>query len=227
MFRVHTLHPKIPLYINDIDTRIYTIWKTVSSVDTNSLVSKKLQRVSGKVLSAETFNKAVRIVNNKKTSQVDFVTNYIRLSKVCFNSMMYKNKTGTLGPRPTDRQFIFDKENFEAIPDMPLKVYSKGYSEFLSLFDLNNRDFIFFDPPYHTPNAKYMYIDGFDTDDFTQFRDVCDSLTDANVRWAVTLDNSKFVQNLFKGYQKVNVIRKTGISESKIGKEVIYWNFDE
>jgi len=103
----------------------------------------------------------------------------------------------------------------------------------LCICDVENIDFIYFDPPYYKLGGysdfnRYTRFQ-FRANDHIRLAAVCNELDQKGVRWAVSNSDTPFIQQLFKGYHLINIENRREInlnSQDRSISELLIVNYE-
>lgn len=143
------------------------------------------------------------ISNVKKASRV------IYLNKTCYNGLYRVNGSGEFNA-PFGRY-----NNPNIVNEITLRAVSKYLgnndiqilnTDFVEVVkDINEGSFVYFDPPYdpvsQSSNFTGYVKEGFDIDEQIRLRDLCNKLNEKGVKFLLSNSATKFVIDLYKGYE--------------------------
>ena len=173
---------------------------------------------------------------------VEKAARLIYLNKTCYNGLYRVNSMGQFNTpygrykNPT----IFDKEILLAVSKYlnTENIEIKNVSFEKSIVDAEKGDFVYFDPPYDSPNCTNFtgyQAEGFDHDKQKLLKKIMDELTDRGVKCLMSNAATDFIINLFKSQShvqyKIDVVsanRYIGSNLDSRGKvdEVLIRNYD-
>ena len=138
-------------------------------------------------------------------STVDKAARLIYLNKTCYNGLYRVNSMGHFNT-PYGRYetpAIFDEEVLLAIHKYfnTANITIRNMSFEKAVADAEKGDFVYFDPPYDSPNCTNFtgyQAGGFDHEKQTLLKEVMDDLTDRKVKCLMSNAATDFIINLFK-----------------------------
>jgi DNA adenine methylase len=162
---------------------------------------------------------------------------FVYLNRTCFNGLYRVNKQGQFNVPYGHRKNIdiVSEENIMACHELlTTSNVHVGLSDFsvVNVYATQN-DFVYFDPPYVpltvTSNFTQYTKDGFSESDHQKLLNICNELTEKNVKWMQSNSSAPLVYELYKDYNIEEVEAKRNISASVSGrkpvKEVIITNY--
>lgn len=178
----------------------------------------------------------------KTYSNVDKAARLIYLNKTCYNGLYRVNSMGYFNTPygKYKNPAIFDEEILLAINKYlnSANIEIKNESFEHSVHDAEKGDFVYFDPPYDSPNCTNFtgyQAGGFDHKSQTLLRDVMVDLTDRGVRCLMSNAATDFIIQLFEEeasdkfkIEYVSANRTIGSNVDSRGKvdEVLIRNYD-
>jgi DNA adenine methylase len=184
----------------------------------------------------EDFYYAIR-ENHDPETPLKRAARFVYLNKTCFNGLYRVNKQGKFNVPYGHRKNIdvVSEENILACNQLlnTGKVHI-GLSDFSNVAKLATKnDFVYLDPPYVplsvTSSFTQYTVDGFNESDQERLLNMCNELTEKNVKWMQSNSSAPLVYDLYKDYTIEEVTAKRNISASVSGrkpvKEVIIKNY--
>ncbi len=106
-----------------------------------------------------------------------------------FNRMLRYNANGDFNLPVGNVDFnqnVLDAlhDYFSCVRGRDIRLYNRGFEDFLSGIELTSKDFIYFDPPYLITGSEYNKI--WNDNDDSRLLSVLDKLNEANVRFAIS-----------------------------------------
>lgn len=157
---------------------------------------------------------------------------FIYLNKTCFRGLFRVNRKGQFNVPwgAYDRRY-FDPENLRAVSEVLKTVELRSTDFELALHDIDESDFVYFDPPYH-PLGGYSDFKRYTPDQFREHDHIrlaclCRDLDRQGVRWVVSNSDTPFVRELYKDYlvYEINARREINLDSTKRDvKELIITN---
>ncbi len=159
----------------------------------------------------------------------------IYLNRTCFNGLYRENRAGRFNvpfgryKNPT----ICDESNLRAASEA-LQNVDISCRPFTSVLDFARPgDFVYFDPPYHplSPTSNFTSYDrnGFSEHDQMELRDILDQLTRRGVKVMLSNSDTRFIRELYQGYEVVTVSASRAINSKADSRgkitEVIVCNY--
>ena len=162
---------------------------------------------------------------------------WIYLNKTCFNGLVRVNKQNQFNvpigkytnPKIIDVELLFNISKYLNTNDIEIK-----YTSFeITLADVQEGDFIYFDPPYFPISDTSSFVtytaDGFNLNDHINLKAKIDKLNDKGIKWILSNSYCKPMLDLWKDYNIIEISEKRTISASlkgrKVVKEILVKNF--
>lgn len=233
------LQPK-DFYINDMNDELLSAYRCLTNEEDFALLKKELVKHEKK--HSEDYYYKIREMDRDE----DYIKlpSYIRaarliyLNKACFNGLYRVNSKGyfNVPSGKYEKVNCFDRDNFEN-----LHFYFKDKEQHITNYDFEKAaktakegDFVYFDPPYDTPEDK----DSFTAYDKTAFgkkeqarlAKVFRELDRKGVNVMLSNHNTKYIRELYDGYtinviQAKRMINSKGSGRGKV-EEVIITNYE-
>lgn len=162
----------------------------------------------------------------------------IYLNKACFNGLYRVNSKGyyNVPSGKYEKVNCFDRDNFESL----FLYLSKGDKTILNadfekaVEDTKSGDFVYFDPPYDTLENKESFTayskEAFGKDEQVRLSQVFKKLDSKGIYVMLSNHNTKFINELYKGYRIEIVNAKRAINSKGTGRgnveEVIITNYE-
>jgi DNA adenine methylase len=178
---------------------------------------------------SEKFNK---LTNTAKVARLIF------LNKTCFNGLYRVNSHGFFNvpygknKNPTIYEDIVLHQISNYLSTNKIKILNKDFEVAVSTARENS--FIYFDPPYHSPNKTNFtgyQADGFGEDEQERLRDVMVKMTNRGVKCLLSNSDTKFIRELynFDCFDIIPVQARRAINSDSAGRgsvnEVLIKNF--
>ncbi|MFW5804049.1 MAG: DNA adenine methylase [bacterium] len=150
----------------------------------------------------------------KKLSSVERASRIIYLNKTCFNGLYRVNNAGEFNapfgryknPNIVNEPTLKAVNKYLKINDIIIK--SGDYAE--ALTDVNERTFVYLDPPYHpiSENSNFTgYIQGgWNIFDQIRLREVCDELNEKGVKFLLSNSSAPIIKDQYKKYN-ISVVK--------------------
>lgn len=157
------------------------------------------------------------------------------IREYCYSSMFRFNKNGEFnvpyGGRSYNLKYMTSKIN-QMQSDETIKyfentdVFNLDFKEFLQLFDMNDNDFIFVDPPY---DSEFSTYDNHPFDKSEQIR-LANFLSETKANWLLIIKKTDFIYNLYKNFNVFEYDKNYLVSfknrNNKEVKHLLITNYD-
>jgi DNA adenine methylase len=176
-------------------------------------------------------------IRDVQPSSLDLFTraaHFIYLNKTCFRGLFRVNRDGQFNvPYGAYQRAYYDPSNLESVSLALANVEFRPGDFELCICDVEDIDFIYFDPPYYKLGGysdfnRYTRFQ-FRANDHIRLAAVCNELDQKGVRWAVSNSDTPFIQQLFKGYHLINVENRREInlnSQDRSISELLIVNYE-
>lgn len=173
-----------------------------------------------------------------RTGSVQRASRFIYLNKTCFNGLYRVNRSGAFNTpfgrykNPT----IVNEPTLRAVSAYlntnEVQILNTDYNEVLA--GLDNRAFVYLDPPYHPLSESSSFTGyvqgGWGEADQIRLRRACDDLNARGIRFLQSNSASEFILNQYRDY-RIDIVRATrAINANAAGRgaidEVIIRNYD-
>lgn len=152
----------------------------------------------------------------QKASRVVF------LNKTCFNGLYRVNSSGEFNT-PFGRYKnpnIVNEPTLRAVSrylnNNNIQLLNGDYAE--AVANADRRSFVYFDPPYHPISASSNftgYIEGgWNENDQIRLRELCDQLTERNVKFLLSNSSTDFIRNQYANYEIKTVLASRSINSN-------------
>ena len=150
----------------------------------------------------------------KKLSSVERASRIIYLNKTCFNGLYRVNSAGEFNapfgryknPNIVNEPTLKAVNKYLKINDIIIK--SGDYAE--TLTDVNERTFVYLDPPYHpiSENSNFTgYVQGgWNIFDQIRLREVCDELNAKGVKFLLSNSSAPIIKDQYRNYN-ISVVK--------------------
>lgn len=235
LFRVNPDHP----HINDMNNELLSAYRCFLNPLECSDLKAKLREYESK--HSEENYLAIRALDRdpewvKNATDVERAARMIYLNKSCFNGLYRVNSKGYFNVPSGKKKTVncFDEENFDNIlkyfQDSKPVITNEDFSK--AVENAKAGDFIYFDPPYDVWNETSFTSydkDGFGKEDQRRLADVFRELDKRGVKMMLSNHNTKFINELYQGFE-INVVNAKRMINSKASgrgdvEEVIIRNF--
>ena len=152
----------------------------------------------------------------RPSDAIDRATRMLYLNRTCFNGIWRVNHQGKFNvPMGTKTSVVFDGESFNEIAKV-LKGVELHVQDFEETIELSgDGDVIYADPPYtvaHNCNGFIKYNDKiFSWEDQIRLRNALKAALKRGASVLVSNANHKSVRKLYRGFGKVDVIRRNSV----------------
>jgi len=230
LFHLNSLFSIKNNFINDLDEDLINVYKVIKS-NVHELI-EYLEELD-KFKSKTKFEKNVKLYNDRKTkNKVLNAALYIFINKRSYNNNFQHRKGGLISPyfsTANCKYSIFDRENLlevcKTLKNTSIK--SEDYKDYLQRNKPKKGDFVFIDPPYLVSNVKTYYKRSFTIEDVKTLRNICDNLSEKDVRVMITFNDNSEIKKIFKDYN-IYSFQKGSILSNYIDikeKEIIITNY--
>jgi len=157
----------------------------------------------------------------------------IYLNKTCFRGLFRVNRNGEFNvPYGAYNRRYYTTENLQAFSELLRGVEIRRGDFEICLHDVNQQDFVYFDPPYfklggYSDFNRYT-PEQFRLGDHYRLAAFCRELDMHGVRWALSNSNTPLIHKLFTGYNIISVNARRDInlnSEQRRVQELLITNF--
>lgn len=171
-------------------------------------------------------------------SLIERASRIIYLNKTCFNGLYRVNNAGEFNA-PFGRYKnpnIVNEPVIRAVSDYlntgQIQILSGDYQE--ALKNIQKNAFVYLDPPYHPISKSSSFTGyvkgGFNTDDQTKLREVCDELNKKGIKFLLSNSASEFILEQYQQYD-INLVKARRSINSKAIKrgsvdEVLIRNYE-
>lgn len=233
------LQPKA-FSINDSNEELICVYKCLENNELFELLKKELLKHEEN--HSEEYYYQVREMD--KLEGFNNLPIYIRagrmiyLNKACFNGLYRVNSKGYFNVPSGKKKVVncFDKKNFDN-----LNLFFKNRKPVITSIDFEEAvknakagDFVYFDPPYDTWEEKNSFTsydkNAFGKEEQVRLAKVFKELSDKGVYVMLSNHNTKFINELYKGFHITVVPAKRMINSKADGRgaveEVIITNYE-
>ena len=233
------LQPKA-FSINDSNEELMCVYKCLENNELFELLKKELLKHEEN--HSEEYYYQVREMD--KLEGFSNLPIYIRagrmiyLNKACFNGLYRVNSKGYFNVPSGKKKAVncFDKKTFDN-----LNLFFKNRKPVITSIDFEEAvknakagDFVYFDPPYDTWEEKNSFTsydkNAFGKEEQVRLAKVCKELSDKGVYVMLSNHNTKFINELYKGFHITVVPAKRMINSKADGRgeveEVIITNYE-
>jgi DNA adenine methylase len=219
--------------ISDINPELINVYNVIKN-DVDSLI-KDLHKYENTEEYFYNIRNLDRKPSYKKLSKIKKASRFIYLNKTCYNGLYRTNSEGQFNvpfgfyKNPN----IVDEQNLRLSAEL-LKKTEIVLSPFTEIKNkVNNKDFVYFDPPYmptsKTSSFTKYYKDDFGIDAQFELKELCDKMTKKGVYFLLSNSYSDLILDLYKNYniKKIKAIRAINCKADKRGAitELIITNY--
>lgn len=171
-------------------------------------------------------------------SNIQKASRLIYLNKTCYNGLYRVNSQGYFNtpfgryknPNIVNEYVLRAVSNY--FNSSNIKFYNGDFSECLK--GIRKGAFVYFDPPYDpltdTSNFTGYTLAGFNRDDQTRLKEICDSLNEKGVKFLLSNAKTDFIMDLYSDYKIEIVGAKRSINSNGNRRgdvdEVLVRNYD-
>ncbi len=143
--------------------------------------------------------------NNKSLNQQLHTACFYFIREYCYSSMFRFSKDGKFnvpyGGRSYNLKYMTSKIEQMQSKDMisyfkNTEIHNLDFEKFLNLFELNENDFIFLDPPYDSEFSTYDN-NSFDKNEQIRLRDC---MKNTKAKWMLIIKKTDFIYELYKDF---------------------------
>jgi DNA adenine methylase len=174
------------------------------------------------------FNELKKLVVSPYINWVHRAVCFYLITKVCMNGIWRLNKAGECNSSycgQTHGRGFMDRPWFDAVRARIQHITFVNY-EYSKTLDFYPSDFTFLDPPYHDCMTTYNGI-GWGDEHFIKFARKIDCIKG---RWLLTINDDRFIRELFRGYDQVEHKVNYSCSQTNSGRgfknELLIANYD-
>ncbi len=234
-FRIKPLHP----HINDVNNELMASFSCFKSPkkfnELKTLLRKyEYEHSEDNYLIVRSYD---RTQERKKATDVEKAARLIYLNKACFNGLYRVNSNGFFNVPSGKKEKVhaLDESNFIGVFDYfkiaKPEITSKDFS--LAVAKAKEGDFVYFDPPYDSIEDKNGFVSydkgGFDKEDQVRLSECFKELNSKGVKVMLSNHNTKFINELYKGFNIYVVKARRNINSKGDGRgeveEVIITNY--
>jgi DNA adenine methylase len=222
--------------INDINEELINLYKVIKN-DVDLLIEdlktyKNNEKLYYEVRALDRTPEFKNLTNIQRASRTHF------LNKTCYNGLYRVNSSGEFNT-PFGKYKNPDIVNETVLKAVSIyfnksnmKILNGDYEE--SLKGIRKGAFVYFDPPYDPVSSSSSFTGysegGFDREEQTRLKKVCDKLNNKGVKFLLSNSATGFVKELYQDYD-INIVqakRSVNSVASKRGKvdEVLIKNYD-
>lgn len=191
--------------INDLNNQLCLTYMAIKNNVTELIDKLKEHKANNSKEYYYELRERDRMPEFESYSEVEKAARLIYLNKTCYNGLYRVNSMGHFNT-PYGRYHnpaIFDEEVLLAINKYlnTADVTIRNMSFEQSVVDADKGDFVYFDPPYDSPNCTNFtgyQAGGFDHEQQTLLKDVMDDLTDRGVKCLMSNAATDFIIDTFK-----------------------------
>jgi DNA adenine methylase len=152
----------------------------------------------------------------------------IFLNKTCYNGLYRVNSQGLFNvpygkyKKPVICEEIVLRQISNYLNTNDVSIISEDFENAVSTVD--NRSFIYFDPPYHSPdktNFTGYQADGFDEDGQERLRNVFIKMTRRGAMCLLSNADTEFIRDLYQDFEIIPVQAKRAINSDSAGRGLV------
>jgi DNA adenine methylase len=208
-------------YFSDINSKLIITYNSIKNEPQNLLEELNLGDYKN---NKENFLIVREKFNRGSYSEIQMSAMFIYLNKCCFNGMYRENSSGGFNVPFGDMKnpVICDTKNIKNLSKylQNVEIDCKSYNKIKP----QRNDLVYFDPPYHNTFSDYNK-GGFNEESHKELKIFIDELTKQGVNVILSNSNTKFIQELYLGYNFTILENQysVGINREKI-EEVLITN---
>lgn len=234
------LQPKKAV-VSDLNKELIDLYKVVKFN-----VDDLIDELSNEEKYANTAEKyyALRALDRKieeynRLSNIQKAARVIYLNKTCYNGLYRVNSAGEFNSPfgSYKNPCILNKPTLKAVSNYfnTADITFKNEDFASALKGIKKGAFVYFDPPYapisSTSNFTGYNESGFGIEEQIRLKELCDKLTEKNVKFLLSNSDCEFIRDLYKAYEIIEVKAKRSVnskadSRGEIG-EVLIRNYGE
>lgn len=231
------LQPKKAI-VNDINEELINVYNSIKN-NCDELIDSLSKHVND-----EEYFYFVREKDRDKNqyaqmTDLEKASRIIYLNKTCYNGLFRVNQAGEFNtPYGKYKEpNIVNEYILRAVSDYfnsnEITITSNDYQECLKHVDKNA--FVYIDPPYDPVSDSSSFTgyskQGFDKNEQTRLKEVCDALNDKGMKFLLSNSSTEFIKDLYQKYDIITIRAKRSINSkpSKRGEidEVLIKNYDK
>ena len=224
------LQPKKAV-INDINTQlIFTYYAIKDNVEDLILLLKNHQKNNNEDYFYEIRNidrdeaKFYSLTNTEKAARLIF------LNKTCFNGLFRVNSLGRFNvPFGKNKNPAICEENLlrqisNYLNASEITILNKDFEQ--AVFAVNKKTFIYFDPPYHSPdktNFTGYQASGFEGDEQERLRNLMIKMTNRGIKCLLSNSDTEYIRGLYNYdfFEIIPVQAKRAINSDSTGRGLV------
>jgi DNA adenine methylase len=159
----------------------------------------------------------IRKVQPEKLDRTRRAAHFIYLNKTCFRGLFRVNRKGTFNvPYGAYQRAYYDAGNLQAASRALAHVEFRHADFELAIHDVQQGDFVYFDPPYHKLGGysdfnRYTRFQ-FRESDHLRLASLCRELDERGIRWAVSNSDTPFVREIYKKFSLIPIANRREIN---------------
>ena len=225
--------------INDSNAQLIMTYNAIKeSVDDLVIVLREHQKMSNERYYYEIRNTDRVPEKFNALSNIEKAARVIYLNKTCFNGLYRVNSKGHFNVPygRYNKPAIFDEDALRQISEYfnsgEITILNGDFERAVST--ANETSFVYFDPPYHSPDKTSFtgyQASGFDESEQRRLRDVTRALTNRGVKCLLSNSDTEYIRELYAGdfFHVISVQAKRAINSDTAGRgtvnEVLIKNF--
>ena len=234
------LQPKKAV-ISDFNEQLILTYKIIKEkVDSLIKILKKFKEMNN-----EEFFYKIRNIDRdsekfNKLTDAEKAARFIFLNKTCFNGLYRVNSQGLFNvpygkyKNPAIYDDIVLRQISNYFNENSITIQNEDFEQSIQTADKNS--FIYFDPPYHSPdktNFTGYQADGFDENEQERLRNVILKMTNRGVKCLLSNSDTNYVRSLYEAdvFEIISVQAKRSINSDSTGrgnvKEVLIKNWGD
>jgi DNA adenine methylase len=169
-------------------------------------------------------------VKFNKLSNIEKAARLIFLNKTCFNGLYRVNSKGHFNvpfgkyKNPSICEDIVLRQISNYLNSNNITIFCKDFEQAVS--DADEKSFIYFDPPYHSPDkTKFTgyQAGGFDEDEQERLRNVMINMTNRGAKCLLSNSDTEYIRELYnsKIFDVISVQAKRAINSDSAGRGAV------
>ena len=193
------------------------------------VINRKPSDIKEAMTSQESFYYWIRQEYNKiKNNNIKKSAMFVFLNKTCFRGMFREGPNGFNVPFGHYKNpSIYDKEHINKVSKLIQNVQFVHADFTKSFKNINNKDFVYLDPPY-VPENKKSFV-GYNKNGFNKHEELFTLTKNLKAKFIMSNSNTKLVNDSFEKYNVVEIDCRRAINSKKPQsktKEVIISSID-
>jgi DNA adenine methylase len=221
------LQPKRAI-INDFNTQLVLTYTVVKeNVEELIVLLKKYKNMNDEEYYYEIRNLDRNMIKFNKLTSIEKAARLIFLNKTCFNGLYRVNSQGLFNvpygkyknPAICEELVLRQISNYLNVHE--IKILNVDFEQAVS--DVDKKSFIYFDPPYHSPNKTNFtgyQADGFGAKEQERLRNVMIKMTKCGAKCLLSNSDTEYIRELYDydPFEIIPVQAKRAINSDSAGR---------